>query len=158
MASFDKRSDQIMNKNLEVKESVIINGTIESVWNAMTNPAKIALYLYGTQTTTDWKVGSLIAFEGQYGGHTYKDKGIVRVNEPLKKLSYNYWSSMSGLEDMPENYFEVNYIIKPIPDGKNQLTWHQVGFSSEKGYKHTKNTLSDMLNQIKEIVEKPVKG
>lgn len=146
-----------MNKNLEVIESVIINGSKESVWDAMTNPAKIALYLYGTQTTTDWKVGNPIAFEGQYGEHTYKDKGIVRVNEPLKKLSYSYWSSMSGLEDVPENYFEVNYIIEPIPDGKNQLTWHQVGFSSEKGYEHTKNTLLDMLKQIKGIVEKTSK-
>ncbi len=144
-----------MNKELEVIESIIINGVAESVWDAMTNPIFIAQYLYGTQTTTDWMVGSPITFEGQYGEHSYKDKGVVKTNEPLKKLSYSYWSSMSGLEDLPENYFEVTYIIEPIADGKTQLTWYQIGFSSEKGYEHTKSTLPDMLNQIKEIVEKP---
>jgi uncharacterized protein YndB with AHSA1/START domain len=142
-----------MNKDLDVKESIVINGPPASVWGAMTNPVLIALYLYGTQTTTDWKVGSPIKFEGQYGEHTYKDKGVVKINDPLKKLSYSYWSSMSGLEDIPENYFEVTYIIDSIADGKTQLTWHQQGFSSEKGYEHTKTTLPDMLNQIKEIVE-----
>ena len=146
-----------MNKALEVKKSVIINGSIESVWDAMTNPVKIAIYLYGTQTTTDWKVDSPITFEGQYGEHSYKDKGIVKVNEPLKKLSYSYWSSMSNLEDLPENYFDVNYIIEPAPADRTKLTWHQVGFSSEKGYEHTKTNLSDMLNQIKGIVEKTFK-
>ncbi|MFT6334151.1 MAG: hypothetical protein ACI86M_002126 [Saprospiraceae bacterium] len=145
-----------MNKDLEVKESITIDGTQESVWDAMTNPAKIVLYLYGTQTTTDWKVGSPIAFEGQYGEHTYKDKGVVKINDRLKKLTYSYWSSMSGLEDLIENYFEVNYIIEPKEDGRTQLTWHQVGFSNEKGYEHTKTTLPNMLNQIKAIVEKMV--
>ena len=147
-----------MNKNLEVKESIIIDGTPESVWHAMTNPAKIALYLYGTQTTTDWNVGSPIAFEGQYGEHTYKDKGVVKINEPHKRLSYSYWSTMSGLEDLPENYFEVNYIIEPVANDKTQLTWHQVGFASEKGYEHTKTNLPDMLSQIKGIVEKTFMG
>lgn len=142
-----------MNKSLEVKKSVIIESKPESIWDALTNPSKIALYLYGTQTTTDWKIGSDITFEGQYGDKVYKDKGVVKINEHLSKLSYSYWSSMSGLEDLPENYFEVNYIIEPLADGKTQLTWHQVGFSSEKGHKHTESTLPSMLNQIKEIVE-----
>jgi len=92
-----------MNKNLEVKKYIPINGTTKSVWDAMTNPPKIVLYLYGTQTTTACKMEIPITFEGQYEEHPYKDKGVINIDEPTKKLSYTYWSSISGLEDFQKN-------------------------------------------------------
>lgn len=66
-----------MNKNLMVSKSIEINSAAENVWEVLTNPEKIKVYLFGTQTISDWKVGSPIIFQGEYEGHRYKDKGNV---------------------------------------------------------------------------------
>jgi uncharacterized protein YndB with AHSA1/START domain len=142
-----------MNKNLSVTHSIEIEGTPAEVWDAMTNPEKIKVYLYGTETITDWKVGSPIIFQGEYEGHQYKDKGNVLVNEPNELLKYNYWSSFSGLEDKLENYFIVTYKIDEIGEGKSVFTWVQEGFRSEVSHKHTQDGLPAMLEQIKAVVE-----
>ena len=142
-----------MNKDLNVTHSIEIDGTPADVWDAMTNPEKIKVYLYGTNTTTDWKVGSPIEFQGEYVGHQYKDKGNVLENKPNELLKYNYWSSFSGLEDKLENYFEVTYEIDDMGDGKVVFTWLQEGFRSEESHKHTQDGLPAMLEQIKAVVE-----
>ena len=99
-----------MNKALSVSKSIYINASPAAIWDVLTNQKKIKVYLYGTETISDWEVGSPIIFQGEYQGQTYKDKGNVLENVPNKRLVYNYWSGFSGLEDKPENYFIVSYI------------------------------------------------
>jgi len=142
-----------MNKSLKVSKSIEINAKGEQVWDALTNPEKIKVYLFGTETITDWKVGSPIIFQGEYEGHKYKDKGNVLVNEANVLLQYNYWSQYSGLEDTLENYAIVTYKIDAKTDKSVLFTWTQEGFSSQEGYEHTENTLYGMLEQIKNLVE-----
>lgn len=142
-----------MRKDLTATASIQINASASDVWDAMTNPEKIKVYLFGTETITDWKVGSPITFKGEYDGHTYNDKGNVLQNKPNAFLQYNYWAQFSQLEDKPENYSVVTYVIEESGDGRVLFTWKQEGFSSEKGHEHTQNTLGDMLMEIKKLVE-----
>jgi uncharacterized protein YndB with AHSA1/START domain len=146
-----------MRHDLTVSESVKINTPASKVWNALTNPQIIKEYLFGTETITDWKVGSDIIFQGEYGEnkeHKYRDKGVVRENVPNELLSYSYWSGFSGLEDKPENYSLVTYTLKD--DGNNQtiFTWTQKGFATEDGYQHSLSGMKEFLEQIKGIVER----
>jgi hypothetical protein len=39
-------------------------------------------YLFGTNTITDWKVGSTVSFQGEFDGHSYHDKGVVFKTNP----------------------------------------------------------------------------
>ncbi|MGB0402980.1 MAG: SRPBCC family protein [Salibacteraceae bacterium] len=142
-----------MDTTLKASQSIEINATAESVWDTLTNPEKIKIYLFGTETTTDWKVGSTIAFEGNYNGHVYKDKGNVLEVKENESLKYNYWSGMSGLEDKIENYFIVTYLIESTSENKVKFTWHQEGFPTEEKRLHTENGLIPMLEQIKNISE-----
>lgn len=142
-----------MNKNLKVSQSIKINATANAVWTVLTDPEKIKVYLFGTETLTDWKVGSPILFQGEYDGHSYKDKGIVRENKSNESLIYSYWSGFSGLEDKEENYSLIIYSIEPISDNKVQFTWTQEGFASQEGQQHTSNGLLGMLEQIKKLAE-----
>jgi len=66
-----------MNTALKASQSIEINATCESVWDTMTNPEKIKVYLYGTETNTDWKVGSPIVF-----------KAITKVMFTMTKATY----------------------------------------------------------------------
>src|SRR4051812_19004731 len=102
-----------MNKDLQVSETIEVNASAEKVWHALTTPKLIAEYLFGTETVTDWKIGSEVIFQGEYEGHKYRDKGVILENIPLKRISYSYWSGFSGLEDKPENYSTVTYTIEP---------------------------------------------
>ena len=142
-----------MDKDLQVAKSIEIDATPAQVWEALTNPKMIKVYLFGTQTTTDWHVGSPILFEGEYNGQTYRDKGVVLKSIPNNILQYSYWSAFSGLEDKPENYSEVTYKIDSISVSQVRFTWKQVGFASKENCEHSERGLGAMLEQIKNLVE-----
>jgi uncharacterized protein YndB with AHSA1/START domain len=143
-----------MNHNLSVSESIVVNADVKKVWEALTNPAIIKDYLFGTETVTDWKVGSPVIFQGEYQGHKYKDEGVILENKPLELLSYSYWSGFTGLENKPENYSKVMYHVKAIDANTTQFTWTQKGFANETGYEHSKSGMTDFLKGIKAVMER----
>ena len=143
-----------MKKNLIASKSIEINTKAENVWSTLTNPEKIKTYLFGTETITDWKVGSPIIFQGEYEGHQYKDKGNVLENKENEVLKYAYWSGFSGLEDKPENYSIITYQLEHLANNHVKFTWTQEGFANEEGQQHSEKGLEGMLDQIKKIAEK----
>tara|TARA_B100000497_G_C7659276_1_gene396972 strand:- start:154 stop:588 length:435 start_codon:yes stop_codon:yes gene_type:complete len=142
-----------MNKNLKVSKNIIIDTSADKLWKVLTDPEIIKVYLYGTQTITDWQLGSPIVFQGEYQGNLYKDKGNVLENIRNQILSYDYWSGFSGLSDSPENYAEVTYSIQKLCKNQVRFTWSQIGYANEEGQKHSENGLSSMLEQIKNLAE-----
>jgi len=143
-----------MNKALKVSKNILINASLEQVWDVLTNPEKIKGYLYGTETITDWKVGSPIIFQGEYDGYKYKDKGFIVENIVLQSIKYSYWSGFSGLEEKLENHSLVIYQLKEISDNQVEFTWGQEGFANEGGMQHSENGLPSLLEQIKALAEK----
>jgi len=142
-----------MNLDLQVSESIMVNGSVEQVWDAIINPEKIAHYLYGTETITDWKVGSPIIFQGEYEGHKYKDKGNVLENTVNTRLSYNYWSGFSKLPDAPENYQIVVLEVEKMDENTAKFTWTQKGFANETARQHMVDGMSRLLGMFQEVVE-----
>lgn len=134
-----------MNHNLIVSKSIDINAAPSKVW--------IKEYLFGTETITDWKVGSAIIFQGEYNGHKYRDKGVVLENILNELLVYSYWSGFSGLEDKPENYSLVTYRLTNS-NNITKLTWTQKGYANEEGHKHSEEGMDEFLRTIKRIIER----
>ncbi len=143
-----------MKHDLIVSKSIDIAAEPAKVWDALTNPEIIKEYLFGTETITDWKVGSDIIFQGEYEGQKYRDKGRVVENIPNKLLSYRYWTAFSGLEDKPENYSLVTYTLTPGDNKTTTFTWTQKGFANEEGHRHSESGMVAFLQSIKEIVER----
>lgn len=56
---------------------MIINASSSRVWEALTDPKLIKQYLFGTEVSTDWKVGSPITYRGVWNGREYEDKGRI---------------------------------------------------------------------------------
>jgi len=139
-----------MNKNLTITQSTQIKAEISKVWDALINPEKIKIYLFGTEVLTDWKKGSSIFFQGEYDGHKYKDGGTIIDIKPEKLLQYTYWSSFSGMEDKEENYSVVTYKLKQ-EDNYILLTVSQQGFANEEAQKHSKQNWEMVLDKIKEM-------
>lgn len=136
-----------------LQKTTVIHATTEAIWDALINPAKIKEYLYGTDTECDWKEGSPLVFRGQYDGHTYEDRGTILDIEPGRRLSYSYWSSMSPLPDLPENYATVSFQLLPA-NGAITLQLTQRGFTSEEGFSHSDTGWDHVLQKLKEIAER----
>ena len=144
----------MMNHDLTVTGTIIINTPIERVWDVMTNPDIIKEYLFGTETVTGWKVGSPIIFKGAYNGISYQDHGIILEYIPLKVICYTYWCGFSRLPDLPENYATIKYLLEAKGDGLTQLQWIQSGYGSEADYRHSLSGMPGFMNQIKGIAER----
>ncbi|MCS5734381.1 SRPBCC family protein [Herbiconiux daphne] len=99
------------------RASVLVDATPEQVWKALTDPALVKQYFFGTTVTTDWQQGSPITYAGEWDGKPYEDKGVVLdVDEP-RLLVTSFFSPMSGKEDVPENYQRVIYRVEPETGG-----------------------------------------
>ena len=122
------------------------------VWEALVTPSIIKQYFFGTDTETDWKVGSPVKFSGEWQGKTYRDKGTVLANEPGKKLQYTYWSSMSGIEDKPENYVTVTYELTENND-YTIVTISQDNIPSAEMKEHSAANWSKVLKSLKDLLE-----
>ena len=140
--------------DLEVSSSIEINASKEKVWKGLTDPSIIKDYLFGTNTVTDWKVGSEIVFQGEWEGKQYRDKGVILQIILNELISYSYWSGFSGLEDKPENYSTVTYNVEIISDEKTLFTWTQKGFASEQAYQHSESGMEEFLKNTKQVIER----
>ncbi len=132
--------------------SVVIHTPIEKVWEALTKPEIIKKYFFGTNTITDWVPGHTLVFEGEWEGKKYHDKGTVIEFYRNEKLKYDYWSSMSGIEDKPENYIIVTYEL--FTDGEaTTLVVTQENIPDEKTKEHSMENWKMVLNELKKLLE-----
>ena len=141
-----------MNKALIAKATITINAPTSKVWDALTKPDLIKQYMFGTQVTTDWKVGSPITYKGEWNGKAYEDKGKVLQIEPGKLLVSTFWSSLSGLSDIPENYKTVSYELSAEGRGTN-LTITQDNNDSQEEANHSEQNWKMVLEGIKKLLE-----
>lgn len=93
--------------------SITVVASPDKVWEHLTNPKLIEQYFFGTNVETDWVPGHPIFFRGEWQGKPYEERGKVLEFKPPEKLSYLFWSSFSGLPDLPENYQEVTMQLRP---------------------------------------------
>ena len=139
-------------RGFEAKTSVVIKADAERVWRALTDPALIKRYLFGTEVDCDWKVGSPISYRGIWEGKAYEDKGTIVELIPRERLVSTYWSSMSGKADRPENYSRVSYMLNETADG-TLLTLSQDNNDSEESAAHSTANWEMVLRGIKELLE-----
>jgi uncharacterized protein YndB with AHSA1/START domain len=141
-----------MKTGITGKASAIIDAPASKVWDALTSPEIIKQYFFNTDTHTDWEVGSPIRFTGEWEGKTYEDKGTVLAFEQNRRISYTYWSSMSGIEDLPENYVTVTYKLSEEKD-KTRLEITQENIPDEKTKEHSEDNWNKVLNNLKQLLE-----
>ena len=142
-----------MSQKLVSKSSIVIKAPVNKVWQALTDPALIKQYLFGTNAISDWKKGSPITYEGEWQGKKYKDKGTIIDIIPEKLLHTTYWSSIGGKADTPENY---NHVIHELHPQKEEtlviITQDNINTADE--LKHMQDNWSTVLENMKKLLEK----
>ena len=142
-----------MTTSFIAEKQITINAPADAVWEALIDPAKVKEYMFGTEMETDWKVGSPIAWRGEWKGEPYEDKGEVLAFEPHRLLRTTHWSPMGGSEDKPENYHTVTYELAER-DGTTVLTVAQDNNASqEEADSMAENNWGPVLAGIKKVAE-----
>lgn len=143
-----------------VKSTITINESKSIVWDALTNPDKTKVYMFGCETVSDWKVGSDLLWKGNHEGKEMVFvKGKILMIEPEKFLKYTVIDPFAAYPDVPENYLNVTYELTE-QGGQTDLTVTQDGFETaaegEKRYKDTYNNgegWNPILIEIKKLAE-----
>ena len=130
-----------------------IEASPQEVWKALTEPALIGEYMFGTQVETDWKPGSRITWKGEYEGKQFEDRGELLDVEPEHRLAMTHFSPLSGREDLPENYHTVVYELEEQGEG-TVVSLSQDGNESEEAAAQSQSTWETVLAGLKETVER----
>lgn len=122
------------------------------LWAALTEPAQIKQYMFGSSVETDWRPGSAITWSGEYNGQRYQDKGQIVAIDPPRRLELTHFSPMSGAEDLPENYHRLAYQLTSVDDGTRvQLT--QDNNPDKDAAAHATQNWQSMLASLKRHIQ-----
>jgi uncharacterized protein YndB with AHSA1/START domain len=94
-----------------------VNAPPPAVWKALTTASTLKQFFFGSDISTDWRVGSPIRFRGAWKGKPYEDKGNIQTFDVGKRLAFTHWSPLSGMADKPENYHIVTFDLRPTDGG-----------------------------------------
>jgi uncharacterized protein YndB with AHSA1/START domain len=137
---------------MEAKITVTFKASTTKVWEGLTDPKIVKQYFFGTDLKSDWKVGDPITFSGEWEGHKYQDGGVILDIDSPKYLKYTYWSSMSGTEDKPENYYNITYELAE-DNGITTLTVTQDGAKNQQAADHSEANWKTVFDGLKKIIE-----
>jgi len=141
-----------MDKKLIARASVTVKASPARVWAALTTPAIIKKYFFGSDIVTDWSVGSPIFYRGEWQGRAYEDKGKILKFEPEKLLVTTHWSPLSGVPDSPDNYHTVSYTLTP-QGATTGVTITQDNNATEEERLHSEQNWNAVLEGLKKEVE-----
>ena len=134
------------------RASIHVDAGTDVVWHAITDPATIARFLYGTEVVTDWREGSPIVYRGEWEGKPYEDKGIILEFVPGERFVSSYYSPLSGKPDMPESYQTVSYVLAADGDG-TQVTITQDGCADRAEADRMSGNWAMTLGSLKSVIE-----
>lgn len=103
------------------KSKVSIHAPASRVWKALTEPELVRQWQYGAEVITDWQVGSPIVFRNEWENTVFEQKGKILEIEPGKMVKYTLFFPHPGMEDKPENYFTMSYLLEES-EGQTTLT------------------------------------
>ena len=130
-----------------------IDAPASRVWEALTDPAQIKQYYFGTDLQTDWQVGSRMTFTGDWQGKPYEDLGTITAVEPNRRLAYSHWSPLSGTPDTPANRHQLEFILDER-DGRTMVTLTQDNNPTGDARDHSAEMWSALLDDMKQVVER----
>jgi uncharacterized protein YndB with AHSA1/START domain len=154
-----------MNEPLFVSNTVIINAPAAKVWDALVNPEKTKIYMFGCEALSGWKPGDSLIWKGVFDGQELVAvKGHIVSIEPEKQLVYTTFDPNNpNMADVPENYLTVVYDLLEA-NGQTRLTASQGDFSTVANGQARYEEVYDggqgwtpILVQVKDLVESELK-
>ncbi len=138
-----------MNTSLTATATIIIQAPAAKVWEALTEPALIKQYMFGSDVVSEWKEGSSIVWKGEWEGKVYEDRGVITQFIPEHVLEYTYNHAASTQENIVLNELAP---VDGQPD-QTRLTITQTGSADETSREHSEKNWNMVLDSIKKMLE-----
>ena len=132
--------------------TIKFNATQKRVWDTLTKPELVKLWQYGSELITDWEIGSDIKFRTEWERKVFEKWGKILEVRPTELLKYNLFAARPGLEDKPENYFIMSYILT-TENGQTKLEIIQEDNRPNAVQEKPQGEENPVLQSLKTIVE-----
>ena len=132
--------------------TITINASKQRVWDALTKPELVKQWQYGSDLITNWEPGSSIRFSTEWQGKLFEQWGTVLEMQPNELIQYNLFAPRPDLEDKPENYFIISYVLTGDGD-KTQLQIIQEDNRPGAVQEEPQGKESPILQMLKNIAE-----
>lgn len=132
--------------------TVKLNASLDKVWDTLTKPEKVKLWQFGSDLTTTWEVGSSIEFVTKWEGQIFRQWGTVLEIKHNELIKYSLFAPRPDLEDKPENYFIMNYILT-AEHGQTKLEIIQEDNRPNAVQEEPQGEEHPVLQSLKNIVE-----
>ena len=132
--------------------TIRINASIQKVWDTITKPEKVKLWQFGSDLITTWEVGTKIEFITEWEGTIFKQWGKVLEIESNNLLKYNLFAPRPDLEDKPENYFIMSYVLTS-ENGQTKLEIIQEDNRPNAVQEEPQGEENPILKSLKDIAE-----
>lgn len=132
--------------------TINIKASPKRVWNTITKPELVKLWQYGSDLITNGKVGDDIRFTTAWEDKIFEKWGTLLEIKPNELLRYSLFAPRPGLEDKPENYFEMNYVLTAEND-QTKLVILQIDNRPGAAQEEPQGEENPVLQLLKEIAE-----
>jgi uncharacterized protein YndB with AHSA1/START domain len=132
--------------------TIRLRATKDQVWTALTKPELVKLWQYGSDLITSWEVGSAIRFRTEWQGTIFEQWGTILEVQPLELLRYNLFAPRADLEDKPEHYFVMSYILS-TENGQTKLEIIQEDNRPNAVQEEEQGADNPVLQKLKEVAE-----
>ena len=123
-----------------------------AVWSALTDPTKIKQYLFGSEVTSEWKVGSSISYAGEWEGERYTDHGTILDLTAPKLFRSTYFSPLGGKQDIPENYHTITWMLTEHGE-RTTVEVTQDNNESDDAARRAEANWKGVLGELKKLLE-----
>lgn len=138
--------------------SFLVRASVEKVWEYLTQPLLMVEWLgdpeMDIKVETNWSVGSPVSISG-FHHIPFENKGIVLQFEPFKRLVYTHLSSLSRLEDLPENHTSQTFELSSKAH-QTELTLELFNFPTASIRHHLGFYWRNTLPLLVSLAEKPL--
>lgn len=132
--------------------TISINATKEKVWDTLTKPGLVKLWQYGSDLITNWEIDSDIKFRTEWEGKIFEQWGKILEVRPTDLLKYSLFAPRPDIEDKPENYFIMSYVLTS-ENGQTKLEIIQEDNRPNAVQEQPQGEENPVLQSLKKVAE-----
>ena len=132
--------------------TIIINASKQKVWDTVTKAEFVKLWQYGSDLVTTWEIGSDINFRTVWEDKIFEQWGKVLEVRPNEIVKYSLFAPRPDLEDKPENYFIMSYVLTEV-GGQTKLEIIQEDNRPNAVQEKLQDEENPILKSLKELAE-----
>ena len=96
--------------------TIIIDATVDKVWETLTKPELVKQWQYGSDLITDWNIGGDIKFRSEWEGKVFEQSGKVIEVKQNEIIKYSLFAPLLALDNTPENNFIMSYVLTKVDE------------------------------------------